>query len=340
MRVLVTGGAGFIGSHTCVELLNAGHMVMIFDDFSNSSENIVGQIEHITNKLIKVYVGDVTNRDELINALITFNPDAVIHLAGLKSVSESVLNPIDYYNVNVTGTMNLVSAMNTAQCTTLVFSSSATVYGTPKYLPIDEAHPTSPKSPYGRSKLMAEQIIEDWVKSANEVNAICLRYFNPIGAHYSGLIGEQPKGRPNNLMPLLCEVVSGKREELLVFGGDYRTQDGSAERDYVHVTDIAIGHLQALELKARLGEYCIINLGTGKSTTVIQLIRQYEQTNLTKIPFKIVERRLDDEAQVFASTKLAEQYLNFKCTKTLSEMCRDAHNHLITANKLQKYTFS
>lgn len=322
MNILVTGGAGYIGSHTCIELLEAGHNVIIADNFSNSKLEAVQRIETIANKKIPVINLDIRNQNQVEVALKEHKCQAVIHFAGLKAVGESVKNPLEYYDNNVNGTISLLIAMKNCQVDKLVFSSSATVYGEPKYLPITEDHPLSASNPYGRSKLIIEDILRDFHQSNPAMKIAILRYFNPVGAHPSGLIGEDPQGIPNNLMPFVAQVAVGEREYLNVWGNDYPTPDGTGVRDYIHVCDLAIGHVKALN---RLEEpQCIeINLGTGVGYSVLDVVKAFEDASGKKIPYKISERRKGDVAFCYADTALAQQLLDWKAQHNLTDMCND-----------------
>ena len=274
MKVLVTGGAGYIGSHTCVELLQADHEVFVIDNLSNGHEAALDRIRLITNRELQFTNADIRDANALDNIFNTFKPEAVIHFAGLKAVGESVANPLKYYEVNVGGSVSLLSAMSKAECNNIVFSSSATVYGKPKYLPYDEEHPTNPVNPYGRTKLMIENIIHDWTKVDLKRKGTVLRYFNPVGAHESGQIGEEPIGIPNNLMPYIAQVADGRREYLNIFGNDYDTADGTGARDYIHVVDLALAHTSVLN-QNKLDRFEVLNIGAGKSTTVLELVSKY-----------------------------------------------------------------
>ena len=326
MRVLVAGGAGYIGTHACVALLQKNHEVLVFDNLSNSSPVALERVKLITNRSLEFIKGDIRDQLHLEKIMREFAPEAVIHFAGLKAVGESVEEPLLYYDVNVTGSIELVKAMVSVGCKLLIFSSSATVYGVPQYLPYDEVHPTAPTNPYGQSKLMVECILQDCVNANRNLKVICLRYFNPVGAHISGLIGENPTNIPNNLMPLIVQTASGSRERLSIFGDDYGTRDGTGERDYIHVSDLANGHLLALEQHKLLERFQVINLGTGLGTTVKELINKFEKTTNQKIQTKISERRKGDVAKIYADTKLATKLLNFKCQKTIEDMCIDSWN--------------
>ena len=264
MKVLVTGGAGYIGSHTCVELLNAGHEVFVIDNLSNGHETSVERVRLITNCELQFTNADIRDSNALDKIFNTFKPDSVIHFAGLKAVGESTADPIKYYDVNVGGSVSLLTAMAKAGCNNIVFSSSATVYGKPKYLPYEEEHPTNPVNPYGRTKLMIENIIHDWIKVDLKRKGTILRYFNPVGAHESGQIGEEPIGIPNNLMPYIAQVADGRREHLNIFGNDYETADGTGARDYIHVVDLALAHIGALN-QSKLEKFEILNIGGGKA---------------------------------------------------------------------------
>ena len=264
MKVLVTGGAGYIGSHTCVELLQAGHEVFVIDNLSNGHEAALERVRGITNRELQFTNADIRDANALDNIFNTFKPEAVIHFAGLKAVGESVANPLKYYEVNVGGSVSLLSAMSKAECNNIVFSSSATVYGKPKYLPYDEEHPTNPVNPYGCTKLMIENIIHDWTKVDLKRKGTVLRYFNPVGAHESGQIGEDPIGIPNNLMPYIAQVADGRREHLNIFGNDYDTSDGTGARDYIHVVDLALAHTGVLN-QSKLDKFEILNIGGGKA---------------------------------------------------------------------------
>jgi len=326
MRVLVTGGAGYIGTHTCVALLQNNHEVLVFDNLSNSSPVAIDRISLITNRSVEFIEGDIRDNALLIKVMREFSPEAVIHFAGLKAVGESVGDPLKYYDVNVRGSLELLKAMEAVGCNRLIFSSSATVYGLPEYLPYKEDHPTAPTNPYGQSKLMVERILQDWINANNSRRALCLRYFNPVGAHVSGLIGEDPKNTPNNLMPFISQTAAGRLTELSIFGDDYDTRDGTGERDYIHVSDLANGHLLALERHKLLDHFQILNLGTGSGTTVKELIKEFEISTQQKIKIKISKRRPGDISKSYADATLAAKLLDFKCEKSISDMCRDTWN--------------
>jgi UDP-glucose 4-epimerase len=324
MRILVTGGAGYIGSHTALELLEAGHDVVAFDNLSNASRVALDRVAEITGRRAELVVGDVTDADALGNVFAAHSFDAVIHFAGLKSVGESVANPLAYFDASVTGTIHLVQAMKKAGLFDLVFSSSACVYGIPTVLPATELTPTAPLNPYGRSKLMVEKVLEDLHASDARWSVAVLRYFNPVGAHPSGRIGEAPNDVPNNLMPFVSQVAVGKRPLLRIFGDDYDTPDGTGVRDYVHVVDLARGHLSALDvIQSKRGMH-LWNLGTGTGTSVMQLVRAFEEATGRKIPFEVVGRRAGDPAAVWADVSKAARELDWKATRTIENMCRDA----------------
>lgn len=321
-RILVTGGAGYIGSHTCVELVNAGHEVFIYDNFSNSSPIAIERVEKITGKSIKYVQGDILDQPLLEKTIKANNCDTVIHFAGLKSVGESVQQPIAYYENNVVGTLTLLKAMGNCNINEIVFSSSATVYGDPKFLPLTEDHPLSTTNPYGNSKLIIEDILRDIYTSSPDWSITILRYFNPVGAHSSGLIGEDPMGTPNNLMPYVAQVAIGRLAELTVFGNDYETADGTGVRDYIHVTDLAKGHLKAIE---QIGspQCSEINLGTGIGYSVIDVINAFKLASNRDIPFRFAARRKGDIATCFADPKLAKEILGWEAELGIKEMCND-----------------
>ena len=322
MKVLLTGGAGYIGSHTCVELLNAGHDAVVYDNFSNSNPVAIKRVEKITGKTVTVIRGDVRNEDALRKALSENNCEAVIHFAGLKAVGESVEQPLNYYENNVSGTVSLLKAMQATMIRTIVFSSSATVYGTPQKLPLTEDHSLSAANPYGRSKLIIEEILQDLYRSQPNWKIGILRYFNPVGAHQSGLIGEDPQGIPNNLMPFVAQVAVGRRDKLNIWGNDYPTPDGTGVRDYIHVVDLARGHLKALE---RLDEpQCTaVNLGTGNGYSVLDVVKAFEEASSCSIPYRISPRRQGDVAACYANANLAEQLLGWRAHLDLAAMCSD-----------------
>ncbi len=324
MNVLVTGGAGYIGSHTSVELLNAGHEVVCVDNLVNSKYEAVKRVEGITGKKIKFYEGDIRDA-EILHKIFNENKiDAVINFAGLKAVGESCAKPLEYYENNIEGLLVLVMVMREHNVKNLVFSSSATVYGLPKSVPIKEDFPLSTSNPYGSTKLFIEYILKDLYKADPTFNIAILRYFNPVGAHESGLIGEDPKGIPNNLCPYITQVAVGKRKELGVFGNDYNTPDGTGVRDYIHVVDLAKGHVLAVNKLAENPGLLIVNLGTGHGYSVLDMVHSFEKVIGRPIPYKIMPRRPGDIGECYADPTLAEQVLGFKATKTIDDMCRDA----------------
>ena len=329
MKVLVTGATGYIGSHTCVELLNNNYEVIGLDNFSNSKKEVLDKIKEITNKEIKFYEGDMKD-EKLLDKIFNENEiDAVIDFAAYKAVGESVSKPVEYYINNVTSVLTLLTVMRKHNCKKLVFSSSATVYGTPKIVPIkEEAKTGGTTNPYGTSKLMVEKILKDLYEADKTMDICILRYFNPIGAHSSGLIGEDPNGIPTNLMPYIVKVASGKLECLNVFGDDYDTPDGTGIRDYIHVVDLAVGHVKALEkLNKENSGLFIYNLGTGKGYSVLEIINAFERVNNLKLNYKIVGRRPGDIAQCYSDPTKAKNELNFTCTKTLDDMVKDSWNY-------------
>ena len=326
MKVLVTGGAGYIGSHTCVELLNNGHDVIIVDNLSNSKPEVINRIKELTGRDFKFYKADILNKKEIDKIFKENNIEAVIHFAGLKAVGESVKIPLRYYYNNVTGTLVLCEVMQKHNVKKMVFSSSATVYGKPKTVPITEDFPLSAANPYGRTKLMIEQILRDVYVSDNDWSIALLRYFNPIGAHESGRIGEDPNGIPNNLMPYITQVAIGKRERLNVFGDDYDTHDGTGVRDYIHVVDLAKGHLKALEKVMATKGVEAYNLGTGVGYSVLDVVRNFEKVTGKKIPYVITSRRPGDIDKCYADPTKACKELGWKAEKTLEDMCKDAWN--------------
>lgn len=326
MSILVTGGAGYIGSHTCVELLNANYDVVVVDNLCNSSVEALKRVEKITNKKLKFYKDDLLDKLAIDKIFSCEKIDAVIHFAGLKAVGESVHYPIKYYSNNLIGTINLCAIMQKHGVKNLVFSSSATVYGNPETVPIKENFKTSATNPYGRSKLMLEDILKDIYVSDNEWNIILLRYFNPIGAHESGLIGEDPKGIPNNLIPYVSQVAIGKLERLGVFGNDYDTPDGTGVRDYIHVVDLAKGHVKALEKIKENPGVETYNLGTGVGYSVLEIVKNFEKACGKKIAYQILPRRPGDIAVCYADTDKAKRELNWKALKGIKEMCKDTWN--------------
>ena len=325
MKILVTGGAGFIGSHTVVELLNAGYDAVVLDNLSNSSEKSLERVEQITGKKVPFYKADILDRAALEEVFSKENIDAVIHFAGLKAVGESVAKPWEYYENNIGGTLTLVDVMRKHGVKNIIFSSSATVYGDPKFIPITEECPKGQcTNPYGWTKSMLEQILSDIQKADPEWNVILLRYFNPIGAHKSGLIGENPTGIPNNLMPYVTQVAVGKRPELGVFGNDYDTHDGTGVRDYIHVVDLAIGHVKALKKIEEKAGLRIYNLGTGTGYSVLDIVKNFEAATGVKIPYSIKPRRPGDIATCYADASLAKKELGWEAKYGIKEMCEDA----------------
>jgi len=324
MTILVTGGAGYIGSHTCVELLNDGYDIVVVDSFCNSKPEALKRVSEITGKEFPIYNVDLLEKDELEIVFSKHPIEAVIHFAGLKAVGESVAIPLRYYHNNITGTLMLCEVMQAYGVKKIVFSSSATVYGTPERVPISEDFPLQPTNPYGRTKLMIEEILRDVYVSDNEWSIALLRYFNPIGAHPSGRIGEDPNGIPNNLMPYITQVAVGKLPELQVFGNDYPTVDGTGVRDYIHVVDLAIGHVKALEKVMNTTGVEAYNLGTGRGYSVLELVSAFEKVTGIKIPYKIVGRRPGDVAICYADPTKAKEELGWVATRGIEEMCRDA----------------
>ena len=327
MKVLVTGGCGYIGSHTCVELLDAGYEVVIVDNLSKSKKDVVEKIEEITGKKVKLYVEDLCNYDALDKIFDDEGIDVVIHFAGFKAVGESVGKPLVYYRNNLDSTITLLEVMNKHDCKKLVFSSSATVYGKPAKLPIVEDFPLHTTNPYGTTKLMIERILRDLYDSDNDWSIAMLRYFNPIGAHKSGIIGENPDGIPNNLMPYIVKVANKELEELGIFGGDYDTPDGTCIRDYTHVVDIAKGHIKAIEKINKDKGAEAYNLGTGNGYSVLEIVNAFMKVNNVEVPYKIVDRRPGDIDACYASTDKANEMLNWHAEYNLDEMCRDAYNY-------------
>ena len=323
-KILVTGGAGYIGSHTVVELLERGEEVVIVDNFINSSPDVLDKIKQITGKEFKWYEVDILDKEKLRNVFKENEIESVIHFAGLKAVGESVQKPLEYYKNNLIGTIELLEVMREFNCKKIVFSSSATVYGNPKELPIKEDFPLSTTNPYGTTKLMIEQILQDVGKADKEFRAAILRYFNPIGAHKSGLIGEVPNGIPNNIMPYIMGVASGRYEKLTIFGNDYPTPDGTGIRDYIHVVDLAKGHLKAIDKLREEKGIQVYNLGTGNGYSVLELVKTFEKVNNLKLNYVIGERRPGDIPACYADPSKAERELNWKAEKGIEEMCKDS----------------
>lgn len=324
MKILVTGGAGYIGSHTCVELLNAGHEIVVVDNLSNSSPKSIDAIKDITGKDFPFYVCDILDKDTLTKVFDEHNFDAVIHFAGLKAVGESVQKPLEYYHNNMTGTFVLLEVMKEHSVFNIVFSSSATVYGSPKTVPITEDFPLSTTNPYGSTKLMLERVLSDVYVSDNRFSVVLLRYFNPIGAHKSGKIGEDPKGIPNNLLPYVAQVAVGKLKKINVFGDCYPTKDGTGVRDYIHVVDLALGHLKAVEKKSNVGGVHIYNLGTGNGYSVLEVIKAFEKACGKTLPYEIVAPRPGDVAICYADASKAKKELDWEAMRGIEEMCSDA----------------
>ncbi|QLB13202.1 UDP-galactose 4-epimerase [Bisgaardia hudsonensis] len=327
MAILITGGAGYIGSHTVVELLNANKEIVVLDNLSNSSKISLERVEKITGKTVTFYEGDILDRTILQKIFSQHNIESVIHFAGLKAVGESVRKPLHYYQNNITGSITLVEEMLKANVNNLVFSSSATVYGDPEIIPITEdCKVGGTTNPYGTSKFMVERILEDTVNAYPQLSVVILRYFNPVGAHKSGLIGEDPNGIPNNLLPYISQVAVGKLPELSIFGNDYNTPDGTGVRDYIHVVDLAIGHLKALEKHQDDRGYHVYNLGTGIGYSVLDMVKAFEKVNNIKVPYKFVERRAGDIATCYSDPQKAFEKLGWKTEHNLEQMMQDTWN--------------
>jgi UDP-glucose 4-epimerase len=326
MNILLTGGAGYIGSHTAIALISAGYDVVIADNFVNSKPIAVKRIEEITKRNIPLYAIDIIDTNALGEIFRNHKIDAVIHFAGLKAVGESVQIPIKYYRNNLDSTLSLLETMAKYNVTKIIFSSSATVYGVPERVPIIETMPVSCTNPYGWTKLFIEQILTDTAAVKPDFSVVLLRYFNPVGAHQSGKIGEDPNGIPNNLFPYISQVAIGKLAELKVFGNDYPTKDGTGVRDYIHVADLAKGHVAALEFAETHKGVEIVNLGTGTGYSVLDIVKTFEKTNNVKIPYQIIGRRAGDVAECYADVSKAAELLNWKTEKTLDDMCKDAWN--------------
>lgn len=324
MKILLTGGLGYIATHTAVALSQKNHHVVLFDNLCNSSANVLRQLKLIAGVDFPFIQGDVRDTNLLQETLASHKIDAVFHFAGLKAVGESVERPIDYFENNVQGTISLLRAMQELKIKSLVFSSSATVYGQPQYLPYDEAHPTGATSPYGRSKLHIEEMLQDLAFSDPDWRIACLRYFNPVGAHESGLIGENPRGIPNNLMPYIAQVASGQRDRLHVFGNDYATVDGTGVRDYIHVMDLAQGHMAAMDFLMTQPGCHVFNLGAGKGHSVLEMIQAFETASGRRVPYHVTARRPGDVAAYFADPSKAHQLLKWKATRSIEEMCASA----------------
>jgi UDP-glucose 4-epimerase len=324
MKILVTGGLGYIGSHTCVELIKAGHQPVALDNLSNAKLSVKDRVEQIAGQSLPFIEADIRDRAAIEAAFASDKFDAVVHFAGLKAVGESVSQPLRYYDNNVTGSIVLFESMAKAGVKSLVFSSSATVYGDPATVPIREDFPLSATNPYGRSKLHIEEMLRDLYKSDPSWRIALLRYFNPVGAHESGLIGESPNGIPNNLMPYITQVAVGQRAHLSVFGGDYPTPDGTGVRDYIHVVDLADGHVKTLDKLATGSGLLTYNLGTGRGNSVLEMVRAFEEASGRKVPYQIVDRRPGDIAACYADPAVAERELGWKATRGVAQMCADS----------------
>jgi UDP-glucose 4-epimerase len=322
MKILVTGGAGYIGSHTLLQLLHERHEVLVFDNYSNSSPEALKRVKQLANADFEICEGDIQDAARLGEAFDDFKPEAVIHFAGLKAVGESNEKPLEYYAQNVSGSIELLKAMQRHDCRRIVFSSSATVYGEALYLPYDEQHPLQPTNPYGRTKYFIEEIIRDWAASEKDSSAVLLRYFNPVGADPSGRIGEDPNGFPNNLLPYISQVAVERLQYLNVFGADYDTRDGTGERDYIHVEDLARAHLAAIEFASASIGCEAINVGTGRGVTVIEMVKAFENASGRAVPYQISSRRDGDVARSLADVSKAEQLLRWKAKLDVDDMCK------------------
>ena len=323
MRVCLTGGAGYIGSHILVGLLGDGHDVLVLDNFENSSRRCLHHVRQLTGKSFECLEEDVCNRPAISAAFSAFRPDIVIHCAGLKAVGESQEQPLRYYRTNVLGSISLLEAMDVSGCQRIIFSSSATVYGIPHYLPYDEAHPVAPVNVYGRTKATIEDIITDWAATDPARSAALLRYFNPVGAHESGEIGEDPKGIPNNLLPYIADVATGMRESLSVFGDDYDTRDGTGVRDYIHITDLADGHIAAMTFLGTHRGVEVFNLGTGEGSSVLEVVTAFRRASNRSVPYDVKPRRDGDIAEFFANPAKANDRLGWRANRSLEAMCAD-----------------
>ncbi|MEZ9217851.1 UDP-glucose 4-epimerase GalE [Vibrio cyclitrophicus] len=323
MKILVTGGTGYIGSHTCIQMIEAGITPIILDNLYNSKEMVLDRVKHVSGTKPVFYQGDIRDSAILQTIFSEHNIAGVIHFAGLKAVGESVEKPLMYYDNNVSGTLNLVSEMDKAGVKSIIFSSSATVYGDPASVPIREDFPTSATNPYGRSKLMVEECLTDFHKANPEWSITLLRYFNPVGAHESGLLGEDPQGIPNNLLPFVAQVAVGRRDRLGVFGNDFPTTDGTGVRDYIHVVDLADGHLAALNTVGSQQGLHVFNLGTGKGNSVLEMVAAFEQASQRAVPYQVLPRRAGDIAECWADPSYAEQVLGWKATRSLKTMVED-----------------
>lgn len=324
MRVLVTGGAGYIGTHTLIELVAAGHEPFVVDNFDNSSPVALARVGELIQGKVPYARCDIRDGDMMQAIFAEQRPEAVIHFAGLKAVGESAERPRDYYDVNVAGTLSLLAAMESSNCNRIVFSSSATVYGVPQYLPYDEAHPCAPTSVYARTKHMVEGILTDWQAARPSATSILLRYFNPVGAHLSGRIGEDPQGHPNNLMPFIAQVATGRRDKLMVFGDDYDTPDGTGIRDYIHVADLAEAHVAALAFAERNAGIETFNIGTGQGHSVFDMLRAFERASGRALAYDIAPRRAGDIAEMQADATRARDLLGWTAKRTLADMCESA----------------
>ena len=325
-KFLLTGGTGYIGSHVCIELIKKGYEVIIIDNLCNSSIKVLERIKKITGFKPTFFEKDIRDKSALLEIFNKYSIDSVIHFAGLKSLKESVEMPITYYDNNLIGTINLLVIMAQVNCKSIVFSSSATVYGKTQNVPIKESSPLSASNPYGQSKLLIERLLQDLYISDNKWNIAILRYFNPVGAHESGLIGESPDGIPNNLFPYISKVANGKLAKLTIFGNDYNTHDGTGVRDYIHVVDLAKGHLKALEVMKSDSKVLVVNLGTGKGYSVLDVVREFESASNQTIPYEFVARREGDISECYADPSLAFKLLNWKAEYKLARMCQDAWN--------------
>ncbi|WP_394179734.1 UDP-glucose 4-epimerase GalE [Yoonia maritima] len=326
MRVLLTGGAGYIGSHTLLKLLQEQNEVLVLDNFSNSSMESLRRVKQLANRDFDFRNGDICNSTLMNDTFNAFKPDAVIHFAGLKAVGESNDKPLDYYTHNVTGSVELLRCMRRHGCKQIVFSSSATVYGEADYLPYDEQHPLRPTNPYGRTKYFVEEIIKDWTASWSEASAVLLRYFNPVGAHDSGRIGEDPLSTPNNLVPFISQVAIGRLDKLNVFGSDYDTRDGTGERDYIHVDDLARAHLSAVHFASKNKACEAINVGTGRGATVLEMVKAFERASGRPIPLNMAARRNGDVAKSIADVSKANRLLDWEAIHNIDDMCRSTWN--------------
>lgn len=326
MRVLVTGGAGYIGSHTLIELRARGHTICVVDNFDNSSPEVLVRVAELSGGAFAHYDADIRDPVAMDAIMGSFRPDAVIHFAGLKAVGESGQMPLRYYDFNISGTLRLLEAMDRAGCRRIVFSSSATVYGEPQYLPFDEAHPCAPTNVYGHTKHMAEQILTDWQSATDGASAVLLRYFNPVGAHPSGRIGEDPRGMPNNLMPFVAQVAVGRRARLAVFGDDYDTPDGTGVRDYIHVTDLARAHVSALDHAASAPGTDVFNIGTGQGYSVLDMVKAFSRACGRDIPHEVMPRRDGDIARSLADPTRANRVLGWRAELDLDAMCASTWN--------------